>query len=317
MARPTRLAAELAKATGEPASRVQRWIEDGYGPATPEIDAAEHFRHLVPLMGTGKNGNVAVLKMAADGYPCRRLREVLVSLFGVNEPGFSDPDELVNEVMGDDTLLGRGMIMSDAPMEPPSEWQAMPEASLRGAELRGLLTGSALLPLADLATGRPVEPGDLHDLSRHGPWRRLGLPEPPVSEGDEAAMDLLCLRICTAAVLNGQAWVEKASPRELAEHVAAAMCLAEALEALYPAARSQGEEKRWLLVGALTPSAPTVLRVLQALVGDLDGPGAGYPHTPEIDAYLAAIRQGPSFGTGADESRRAIPSGDQDASDVG
>ena len=75
------------------------WKDAGYGPAE-EVSRAEyldHFRALAPLMGTGRNGNVAVIKMADSGRACRRLAEVLRSYTALQagEVDSRDADELV------------------------------------------------------------------------------------------------------------------------------------------------------------------------------------------------------------------------------
>ena len=331
MARPTQLAARLAEQLGETPSRVQSWIERGYGPAG-DADPVEHFRRLAPLMGEGRTGDVAVLKMAADGWPCRRLRDVLRSVAEPrpDEEALDDPDELVDAVMSDPSLPGRTMMLADAPSEPPVEWCAprdtpelppteeeLAEAKAREKELHGtkelaslpehlaqrsvtgldepaiadLLTRSAFLPVADVVTGRDVEPEDLNDLNRFGPWYRLGMPRPPMPETDELAQELATVRAAAAAVLGSRGWVEKATPSELAAGVAAARSLVDALAALHPLARSLGDEERWRLVGSLAPSAPAVLGMVQSMVALLDGPGHGYPHIPEIDALLAVVRR--------------------------
>lgn len=289
MARPTRLAAELAKATGEPASRVQRWIEDGYGPATPEIDAVEHFRHLVPLMGTGKNGNVAVLKMAADGYPCRRLRTVLASLTEYEGPDTNDPQELVEYLMGDPTATDlRDLMLAQARKAPvPPEWELgdSPEAEMSDAERADLTTRAMALPAADLTVGSLVDP---YDYAEH---YRLSEAVVPTGEPfDDASAQIMAslYGFVRETARTARTWIENASPGELARGVAAARMLVDAGMASVPGLDAWGDEAKWRRIGLLAAVASPMLELLLAVVGMIP---TGTAMSPAVRAYVSALEQ--------------------------
>ena len=289
MARPTRLAAELAKATGEPASRVQRWIEDGYGPATPEIDAAEHFRHLVPLMGTGKNGDVAVLKMAADGYPCRRLRTVLASLTEDEGPDTDDPQELVEHLMGDPTATDlRDLLLAQARKAPaPVEWETgnIPEAEMPDAKRADLAVRTEALTFADLTVGKPIDP---YDYAEHHRVSEAVVPTEEPFDDASAQIVASLYGFVRETARTARTWIEKASPGELASGVAAARKLVEAGMVSVPGLDAWGDEARWRRIGQFAPVALPMLEMLLSRVGMIP---TGTAMPPAVRAYVSALDQ--------------------------
>ncbi len=285
MARPTKLAAELATVAGESASRVQRWIEDGYGPAGAEIDAAEHFRRLAPLMGTGRDGDVAVLRMAADGYPCRRLRDVLAGLAGDDEA--LDADELVEHLMGDETVGDLRELWTEQARSigAPSDLAAAGMPDEPG--LPDLVVRTAALPIADAVAGHPVEMFDTAELNRMGGWEQLGMPALPFDES-AARIDLDMLTFARETARRGEAWIATSSPDELARGVAAAGVIVEALAVMHPGVGAWSDEHRWRRIGFLAPIAQTVLAVAIACLDF----AADVPLSPALRRYADALKGG-------------------------
>ena len=274
MPRPTKLAIQLGGALDLPAGRVQGWIEDGYGPAG-DADPVEHYRRLAPLLGTGRDGDVAVLKMAADGYPCRRLRDVLTRLTHPDDDGTGDADELVERFANDPMFGDLRRIVTDDARHPPADWQGLPEAVAPETDAIDITTRAAVVPIADMLTGSPVEPFDSAELDRlvGVAERRLGL-TPARLDDEKAEVNLAAFDQARAAVSTSNGWLGAALPAELAGGVKAAKTLVDALAVMYPTVGAWGEEHRWRRIGLLAPVAAPVLAHLHEVIGSAQELGA-------------------------------------------
>jgi hypothetical protein len=283
MARPTKLAAELAREVGEPPSRIQGWIERGLGPASPGTDPAEHFRRLAPLLGTGREDDVAVLKLAADGYPCRRLRELLGHIASDERPDTADPQELVEHLMSDETVADlRRLIEAQARQVPvPKEWASLPESEMPDAERAELIGRTAALSIADLTVGDP-DPYfvDLYELNE------AAAPTGEPFDDDAAQVTSALFSSIRTLARTSPTWIENASPDELAGGVAAARALIESGVAAVAGLDAWGEEAKWRRIGLLASVAQPVLQTLLAVAGMIP---VGTALPPPVRAYLGAI----------------------------
>jgi hypothetical protein len=213
----------------------------------------EHFRLLAPLMGRGRDGDVAVLRMAGEHRrACLRLRQVLVSLVpaGVGEVSV-DADHFLDQVPGGaqtiDALLPwlrQGASLAPLnyfrPATPPEEAR---EDILAAARLR---VGQAL-------AGEKCEPGDAVDLvtvmqasAQAAVGSVVGEDPPSPEDLAEATTDL----DAAAAIARGaRHWAETAPIDELLLGVVAANGLFPLLEVL--GIGNLGSEDRWRWVGRL------------------------------------------------------------------
>jgi hypothetical protein len=318
MPRPTKLAAQIAGALDLPAGRVQGWIEDGYGPAG-DADPVEHYGRLAPLLGTGRNGDVAVLNMAADGYPCRRLRDVLTALANPGGNEALGADDLVEHLMGDATVADFRELWTDqarsAGVPDDLTAAAMPEAPLTPSERAGLgeddpaahlveraataldepghaelVVRTAALPIADLVAGNRVEMFDTAELNRMGGWEQLGMPAMAFDE-EAAQLDIGTLALVHEAARQHETWIASASPDELARGVAASRVMLDALAVMLPGANGWGDEHRWRRIGFFAPMAQPLLAVAIACL-DL---AADVPVSPALKRYADALRAGRSL----------------------
>ena len=289
MPRPTKLAVEIARTLDMLPGRVQGWIEDGYGPADAEVDAAEHFRRLAPLMGTGRDGDVAVLKMAADGYPCRRLRTVLASLTEDDGPDTDDPQELVEHLMGDPTATDlRDLLLAQArKATAPVEWETanLPEAEMPDAKRADLTVRTEALTFADLTVDSLADPGD---FAEHHRVSEAVMPTGDPFDDASAQVMASLFGFVRETARGARAWIGNASPAELARGVAAARTLVEAGMASVPGLDAWGDEARWRRIGLLASVASPVLEVLLSAVGMIP---AGTTMPPAVRAYVSTLGQ--------------------------
>lgn len=291
MPKSTKLATRIAHDLDETPSRVQGWIEGGYGPGG-DRDILEHFRRLAPLMGTGRDGDVAVLKLADDGWPCRRLGEVLTRL---SRSPFTtdDPEQLVEYVMAAPELSAvRDLLLRTAgSLAPPKEYAVTED--IDEPALPELFVRSSFLPIADTMTGAPVATDEAVDLERMGQhhFSQLGIPA-PTDEDQEAvaADDITALRLVVRLAGGAEKWLESADLNELARGVAAARASVEGLEAMGLAFSSLGDEERWRFIGRMTPVAAIVFTFLRMAVDALGLADAGVlPLTTSGESLLDVL----------------------------
>lgn len=285
MARSTQLAARIADQLGETPSRIQSWIERGYGPAG-DSDLVEHFRHVAPYMGEGRDGDVAVLKAAADDYPCRRLREVLAQLASCDGPDATDPEELVEHFMADETVSDLRTLWTEMAADTPvPEWTAgnFPEAAMPRAERADVLARSAAYALADLTMDAPLTPEDYAEV--------YGLTEAAAATGeafdDDAGQIVAGLfSFVRGLARTSRTWIETATPGELARGVAAARVLTEARIAAVPAP-AWSDEAKWRRIGLMASVAGPLLHVIWTAAGMVP---AGTVAPPAVRTYMDALR---------------------------
>jgi hypothetical protein len=286
MPRPTKRAQRIAKAIDpkDPslASRVQRQLEDGYGPEGGQ-DEIEHFLHLQPRYGPGKDPRVVVIRLAEEGWPDRRLREILAGPLhlGPDEDDPTNANELVDYAMGAGHLNPATSILrvnaaaEGTPIEDdyqvltdlyrqPSDGNLPPEPDLPAVRVR-----AALLPIALAVSGEPLEPEDAEELGILAGW------EP----GDRENITLF---------LQYLGWVASRVPRWLETATAD-----ELVSAVQAAARSiSGDpdtESHWLNVGR---AAPAVALVMHDLVRIPDATPEERMLLRELDPSASPVNQG-------------------------
>jgi hypothetical protein len=250
MARPTKKALVLAEKVGESPATVQRWIEDGFGPAG-DIPPEEHFRKLAPLMGTGRDADIATLKMAADGYPERRLS-------GVPDKIRKDPATV--------KLLER---LSERLSAPVGDEYHPDEPNIGR-----ILTTEALLPIADALTGSQVGANDVDTfrfvIDTHN--ESAGIPSTPGWGDGELGL--------IADVVNQLASISRDAPRryetadsaELVKGVVAARVMVDLLSLCSAHFANLGDEDQWRLVALFAPTAGAMAAALGVLVTQLGTP---------------------------------------------
>jgi hypothetical protein len=257
-------AAEIGGGTSP--STVRGWKERGYGSAEPLERSAylAHFRALTSLMSTGRDGDVVTLQMADKGFACRRLPDVLAKYWTLM-PGERDSDD------ADDLIE----YLKDAPHLEPirSAYGAAVEAvpidgSTNSDELRRVLLGSALLPVAQKMVDEPLAAGDLVDHSsvQDAFYRMIGLPVD--WESDNPMMldiSLDGLKLAHSIVRDAVSWRDQATPSDMVRGVKAAAFLMQGIESL-GIVRFSGEEERWHWIGRSVPTAEATLRHFAKLV---------------------------------------------------
>jgi hypothetical protein len=306
VARPTKAAIDLSDALdGATASQVQGLLEGGYGPAEPtdSTGVVDHFRALLPFMGRGRDGDVAVVKMAMAGRACQRLREVLAgfqTLAPVAEDT-DDPDELVDDWMA-------------SPMPPPFA-DKLRQAVERMGPLQGFADepglaevrlGAALLPFGQVTVGESIVPQDLVELATLGDAVRSDLGVPVEWESDDPkllALDQAFLEAAIGVVRGSETWLREAEPLELVKGVRAAVVLTEAHETVGLISFS-GEEERVRYIGHTAPVAVATLaqsaRIFE-ISSELPGLIAELP--PSLQAHFKVIETGAERVLRADEKR--------------
>jgi hypothetical protein len=265
MARTTKLAEGLTSEVGQSASRIQGWKDNGYWPAVP-VSHAElvlYLRELAPLTGPGRDGDVAVIRMADAGRPLVRLRTVLLSLQELDsgQEDTQDPDELVEgAITHPDFAPWMHELQERAKsLGPPREWSdfgnvpdepALPEVILR----------SAMLGMADELVGEEEEesePENFADLARLGDasLARLGLQVEWRSDDPVMlAIEQASMQRAVAIARSAHGWLTTAEPQELAKGVQAARLILEAM-GLVGMPTLPDSEGRWRMIGRFAATA--------------------------------------------------------------
>ena len=252
MARPTAKAQHLAERLDVNPSTVQGWLERGFDPAPPLAPDAEaqHFQAVAGLLRPGRDGSVVTLKLAADGYGTRRLRDVLGQLH----------DSLAVEVSSADELL---VAYAEAPPCAPM-WPR-------------LLAGAAGL-LGDL------ELGDLTRIA--GASLPSNLDQPNATFFNQLNAELL--HHTNTATAASSAWLTQTADADLVNAVQNARRVVDALAVSEPTFKGIGDEEYWRLVGRLTSIAEYFLALISGMVGLLRSISALAPGA-DASRFLAAI----------------------------
>ena len=229
----------------------------------------DHCRELERLTGPGRDGDVAVIKMAAAGFACRKLHSVIAELnrLGPDETDSSSADELVEYAMSAphhssvaDSL--RRWADEDG---VPIEHQALEDMIPLEPDLSEVRARAALLPIAQAVVHESVEPEVLQEFDEllNQPLSRMAGEEVGFDGEMQKAMSILINRIAFQAetAINE---LDSLSSEELIRGVQAAdhMLQAISINEISIAA----DEERWRWVGRLAPIAPLVLDPLRELL---------------------------------------------------
>jgi hypothetical protein len=254
--RTTKASEELAKELGLSPSRVQGWFEGGFEPARDVSHKVlvAHFQALDPITGTGRNADVATIKMAAQGYQCARLRETLWSLQDFDPShAIGDADELVEVA---DPLLKAALQRSAERLGAPPEYPDEPGLAAARAD-------AAVLSVAMAAVGEQVGPHDFVDMDElmNEPVARLAEVEPSEVPSDLDQTAALMQRIADVVFGSAQRWFDEADDDDLILGVKSARRGIDTLKIL--GLEFGGDEEEWLWVGRF---APTAERMITSLV---------------------------------------------------
>jgi hypothetical protein len=137
------------------------------------------------------------------------------------------------------------------------------------------LVGDAILPIAEMLAGEVTEPFDALTLSMSGDVgaTNLGVTLTDLGESEEARVetDYAMLQSVVALMAKRSGWLDEASPTDLAEGVAAAEVLIDALAIQGAGISGIGDEARWRLIGSLAPTAGPLMAAVGQLVRLLEG----------------------------------------------
>jgi|GEM_PF-5228526 len=293
MARPTRTNAQLALELGQSPSRVQGWLEGGYFPAEPvsHEDLLAHCRALDPLTGPGRDGNVAVLKMAAQDRACRRLRDVLDRLQRLNpdEEDTDDPDDLVEYASQAPHLAPVLELYRSLAVDVEAQGSYRNESEPAAPDS---IAKTAMLPAADVATGNPVDPDDTIDLNHllNNLSARLHggrLPEDFVTPDE----DLAIVRFAVGVARQATDWLKRASNEDLVRGVKCACAVIDITNVLGVPFETLGDEERWRSIGRLALTAFPIVRQMMVM-SELAQTLMGHRElAPAEEAFLEAIRR--------------------------
>lgn len=241
--------------------------------ADPSRDAHRlaHWRQLAPLVGPGRPYDVAALKLAAAGYPCSKLREVLLNLQAPGAKVFSDETVVAvtnRQRNGADYIVKNGPSTSKI-----TEYQVagLPEADdpreeasiyFNGAreDLRSLLDDPYQEDpcLEDDYEVTRAAAGDLagHDLPKLGP--------------EDQEQRYRNWQTHTVAMShekhNAQTFIQSSNLSVLAMLVKTCANLLDDMHQRLPNHYALGDEEHWRVVGHLVPHFRSVSEVLQQIL---------------------------------------------------
>lgn len=103
--RTSKLDEELGRRYGWPARRFEDWRSKGLGPRWGDPRHADrHWETLAPLMGSGRDADVAAVRMAAAGYCTDRLAGAVDRLASLDRRRERDDTGISSDTMAEATL---------------------------------------------------------------------------------------------------------------------------------------------------------------------------------------------------------------------
>jgi hypothetical protein len=210
----------------------------------------EGFRALAPLVGTGRDLNVAAVRLAAEhGHCSARLRQVVAN------PADDVRGAVIYEAAAQATLEAAEELARAGDNTLPAAADT-PEAEAR------VMVGSAFLEAADALQGHEaVEFKEMHAISRQIAIKLGGSPEPGCDVyGDEFAA---WMRAAAGRLQVVDKWATNVPSEELVRSVQLASALCQRTT------RHIGlsEEDYWRVVGAMAPHVGALFELLNALYG--------------------------------------------------
>jgi len=256
MPRPTPKDVAMSEAVDSvlSASQIRRCLDEGLGPIGR--DAHDHYRALVPFIGAGRSYDIAALRMAALGYPTRRLRTVLLAPYSSNPERGSKLFDVLRAIIAGSAER----IAVTAPLYDPS--LGMPETP---EEEAALIADGVLGDVEDLASGKTgLALDDYRKVAIDVVATHVGPPEP----GREiyAAEFAGYMERFASAVNNGRSTIEAASLEELAISVATA---ADAWSRTLGGKLQIGDEDSWRIVGALARAAGVFVELVRDVISQI------------------------------------------------
>jgi hypothetical protein len=230
-------------------------------------------------MGRGRDGDVAVLKLAAEGRPCLRLRDVLKTLDAEDREPHDDADQLLRTVEAVGGPIWNMNVRAAADLGPPLDFDTRvgPTEEPEPVDAQ-FVARVAALPVVQALAGEALEDNDFDDLNRIGNIMIERLAREPVP--DDLGLDLRhgSIMSCALAVLQGvPSWLDEATMLDLAKGVQAARGLLDSFTAIDARAWDLPDEERWRWIGRLAPLAfaliPGLMRpIITAVLGSLGIP---------------------------------------------
>ncbi len=281
MAKPSKRSLRLAAVLGgiASASQLERWTADGYGPVQvlSERESLEHWRLLAPLMGEGRDGDVAVLRMAGEHHrACRRLREVLVELIPANVAEAASTidtagvESALADVPGGPEMIDRLFpgLEAGAAATPVNEGYLQATRTSRDEDQDNRLRAANLEGLEAIA-GEPMEPADILDLATTMRSAVQSATGQIVEGGDVEDADLTALKhvldLGPTIAKGSRGWAEHAPYDELVAGVTTAKALLAPLEMLGLLMEPPGLEESWRMAGRFAFAALTMLQRVPTL----------------------------------------------------
>lgn len=264
MARPTKQAIEVSRAIGDllSPSQVTRLTAGGLAPIDdPRIDRLDHWRSLAPLTGTGRDLDIAALKMAGAGFPSSRLRQALIRCAqrDVLSPTAKAAGERMDKAAAQRTVEN-GTYLQCA---------GLPEAEDPGAEEQLILSG-ARYDYETLLTN-PKEPylHDTYDLAKSAADIIAGEPSSDAATFNYEASEAILVQMAHCKK-NAPEFLLSTSLLILAKLV---QDCARVLETLryselkhhYPL----GDEDYWRFVGAMVPISRPIFDAFRPILDAL------------------------------------------------
>ncbi|MDA8037628.1 MAG: hypothetical protein M0Z69_00415 [Actinomycetota bacterium] len=244
-------------------------------------------RALEPFIGTGRDYDIAAIRLGVEGYCTRRLRQVL-----------AEPDESRLSMTGTavESLLAQAARAAVGEGWPDYRAAELPESPAEQAEIA---LGTMYLDAEDLLLGaHEVGLQDTADIAEEFAVQQLG------ASGKHLPRDLLgqMMPAVAASLNDASSWARTASDDEI---VTALRTIGVICEALEVDRLPIGSEDRWRLIALCAPAAGIIVRFIEAMVTTMADSRARSPrrHPDEL-----LLRPAPAVAPGgAHEARPGRP----------
>jgi hypothetical protein len=262
------------------------------------LSESDWWPALAQLLGDGKSFgpgrfDLAVLEMARNKHGgCNRLRSALRRRLPLkpqpNEEVFDDADKLVEAAVDDPSPLVRHMHDMAGNVAEAEVGIYYDKADAPG-EVQDLVLRTALLPVAQAATGEPIEAGDCLDLldvvSGSLP-RDLETGEAYVAPEEIPEAIALSIQVGKGV----QAWVEDSSLADLARDVAAGAEFFDAFTVLglFGDVSKINDEERWRLTLPYAVAAQSIAELGATTIRQIFGQSLPLPSLAELAADFRA-----------------------------
>ena len=258
------------------------------------LSESDWWPALAQLLGDGKSFgpgrfDLAALEMARNKHGgCNRLRDAVRRRLPLkpepNEEVFDDADKLVEAAVDDPSQVVRHMHDMAANVAGAEVGIFYDKADAPG-EAQDLVLRTALLPVAQAATGEPVEAGDCLDL--HSVVSE-SLPRDPDTGVAYVTPEEMPEAIAVSIKVGKgvPAWVEDSPLADLARDVAAGAEFFDAFTVLglFGDVSKINEEERWRLTLPYAVGAQSIGELFATTIRQILGPSVPLPSVGELAA---------------------------------